>query len=250
MAFVSSAPAPAPAQRAPATNVNTSQRVSKRPTPIAMPSQRSILVMKAQAVASSQMAPMSPMSPSRRSQKQNIDPFVSLDVIQVSPTKVVEKKKEEVAPVQNENWQVELLYDGKCHLCSAQSNFLMKRDAGRGIIKFTDISSIDYEPTEHQNVSYTQAMGRLHAVKRDGTVLTGLEVFKTVYRAIGLEWFYQLMNIPVVGAAVQQAYDMFAEHRLRLTGRGDLADVIREREAELEAKAKEGPCEDTCHVDW
>ena len=38
-----------------------------------------------------------------------------------------------------------------------------------------------------------------------------------------------LTNLPVIGKLADIAYDVWSENRLRLTGRGELADVVRER---------------------
>ncbi|KAA8497280.1 Uncharacterized protein FVE85_1009 [Porphyridium purpureum] len=161
----------------------------------------------------------------------------------------IERSQLSYRDVDCDKWSIELLYDGACSLCTAEANFLMKRDTGRGNIKFVDISSIEYDASEHHNVSYEQAMGRLHAIKRDGTIITGIDVFRETYAAIGLLWVYHLMQNPVVGWMAERAYDIWAENRLRITGRGELADIIRERERLLEEK-NESECEDTCNIDW
>ena len=93
-------------------------------------------------------------------------------------------------------------------------------------------------------------MGRLHAIMRDGTIITGIDVFRATYAAVGLEWLYKLMQNPVIGWAAERAYDIWAENRLRITGRGNLADIIRERERLLDQMNEESDCEETCKVEW
>ncbi|MEO0687879.1 MAG: DCC1-like thiol-disulfide oxidoreductase family protein, partial [Cyanobacteria bacterium J06649_11] len=43
-------------------------------------------------------------------------------------------------------WKIKLLYDGECPLCVREVNFLTKKDAGRGIVKFVDIADPNYDP--------------------------------------------------------------------------------------------------------
>ena len=68
-------------------------------------------------------------------------------------------------------WKVNLLYDGDCPLCLREVNFLRKKDAGRGIVKFTDIADLNYSAEENGGVDFETAMGRIHAVLADGTVV-------------------------------------------------------------------------------
>ena len=50
---------------------------------------------------------------------------------------------------------------------------LRRRDSGRGAIDFVDIAAPDYDPAVHGGISFERAMERIHAVLRDGTVVTG-----------------------------------------------------------------------------
>ncbi|MEM9088649.1 MAG: DUF393 domain-containing protein [Cyanobacteria bacterium P01_F01_bin.53] len=142
-------------------------------------------------------------------------------------------------------WKVNLLYDGDCPLCLREVNLLQKKDAGRGIIKFTDIADLNYSAEENGGVDFETAMGRIHAVMADGTVVKNVEVFQRVYDAIGIGWMYAPTKWPVLGPLVNKIYDLWADKRLAMTGRASLADVITEREqklAALEDCAPDGRC--------
>ena len=41
-----------------------------------------------------------------------------------------------------------------------------------------------------RGIGYREAMGRIHAVAADGTVLQDVAVFREAYRLIGLGWLY------------------------------------------------------------
>lgn len=139
------------------------------------------------------------------------------------------------------SWKINLLYDGDCPLCLREVNFLQKKDAGRGIVKLTDIADIDYRPEENGGVDFETAMGRIHAVKADGTVVKNVAVFQEVYSALGIGWMYAPTKWPVMGPLVNKIYDLWADKRLAMTGRASLAEVIAQREEKI-ACAEAGRC--------
>ena len=77
-----------------------------------------------------------------------------------------------------DSWKINLLYDGACPLCVREVNFLQKKDAGRGIVKFTDIADLNYSPEENGGIDFETAMGRIHAVRADGTVVKNVAVLR------------------------------------------------------------------------
>ena len=153
----------------------------------------------------------------------------------------------ETAPIKSSttddvSWKVNLLYDGDCPLCLREVNFLRKKDAGRGIVKFTDIADLNYRAEENGGVDFESAMGRIHAVLADGTVVKNVEVFQHTYDALGIGWIYAVTKWPFLGPIVDKVYDLWADKRLALTGRASLEEVVAEREAKLAACDVEGRC--------
>ena len=130
-------------------------------------------------------------------------------------------------------WKIELLYDGECPLCMREVNFLQKRDAGRGLVNFVDIADYDYNPEAHGGVDFETAMGRIHAVLPDGTVVQNVEVFRRVYEILGMGWIYSVTKIPIVGAIADFLYAIWAKSRLALTGRPKLEDIVAQRQERL-----------------
>lgn len=131
------------------------------------------------------------------------------------------------------NWQIKLLYDGECPLCVREVNFLTQKDAGRGIVKFVDIASLDYDPQDNADIDYATAMGRIHAILPDGTIIKNVEVFQRVYECLGIGWVYAVTKIPVVGAIADWIYGIWADWRLKLTRRPDIDIIIAERQKKL-----------------
>ncbi|MBW4655735.1 MAG: DUF393 domain-containing protein [Kaiparowitsia implicata GSE-PSE-MK54-09C] len=139
-------------------------------------------------------------------------------------------------------WAIKLLYDGECPLCVREVNFLQTRDAGRGLVEFVDIADDAYDPAAHGNIAFETAMGRIHAVLPDGTIIQNVEVFRRVYEALGMGWVYALTTVPVIGAIADWVYGLWADWRLRLTGRADLATLVAARNQRL-ACTPEGRCQ-------
>lgn len=133
-------------------------------------------------------------------------------------------------------WQIKLLYDGQCPFCLREVNFLTKRDASRGLVEFVDITDDDYSPEAHGGVDFETAMGRIHAVLPDGTVVKNVEVFRRVYETLGIGWVYAITKWPVIGPVIDKLYEIWADWRLALTGRPDLTTILANRQQQRECK--------------
>ena len=139
------------------------------------------------------------------------------------------------------SWQIELLYDSECPLCMREVNFLKRRDAGRGLVAFVDIADESYTPEAHGGVDFKTAMGRIHAVLPDGTVIKNVEVFRRVYEILGMGWIYAVTKLPIIGSIVDRLYGVWADWRLALTGRPDLATIVADRQKRIECETQ-GRC--------
>lgn len=146
------------------------------------------------------------------------------------------------SPLASTSWQIKLLYDGECPLCVREVNFLRKRDAGRGLVEFVDIADENYNPQEHGGIDYETAMGRIHAVLTDGTIIKNVEVFRRVYEILGMGWIYAITKLPIIGFIVDALYGIWADWRLFLTGRPDLAMIVATRLHRIECKTQ-GRCQ-------
>lgn len=136
-------------------------------------------------------------------------------------------------PDQDLHWQIKLLYDGQCPLCVREVNFLSRRDAGRGKVAFVDVAEDSYRPEANGNIDFETAMGRIHALLPDGTILKNVEVFRRTYEILGLGWVYAATKLPLIGSLADWLYSLWADQRLRLTGRPDLTTLVAERQQRL-----------------
>ena len=95
---------------------------------------------------------------------------------------------------------------------------------------FVDIDAPDYRAEENGGVDFETAMGRIHAVLADGTVIRNVEVFRQIYSVLGIGWLYAPTKWPVVGPLVDKLYDFWADRRLAWTGRPPLETLVAERQ--------------------
>lgn len=138
-------------------------------------------------------------------------------------------------------WQIKLLYDGGCPLCLHEVNFLAQKDAGRGLVNFVDIADDNYDPVKHGGVDFVTAMGRIHAVLPDGSIIKNVEVFRRIYSILGIGWIYAPTRWPILGPIIDRVYDIWADWRLRVTGRPDIETLIMQRQERLRCSV-EGRC--------
>ena len=151
--------------------------------------------------------------------------------------------------VSKKNDKIDLLYDSECPICQMEVDFLKKRDIDNHI-RFTDLSSANYNPDEHGHVQFEEGMRKLHAVLPDGRVVRGVEVFRQTYEAIGLGWVFAATSLPVIGQVADYVYDIWAENRLRLTGRTAVAEILKQRAAELREMELADCDRDGCAIDF
>ena len=126
-----------------------------------------------------------------------------------------------------------LLFDGGCPLCVREVRFLEQRDRARNPadprLAFVDIDANDYNPAAHGGIDYRAAMGRIHAIDADGTVLRDVAVFRRAYELIGLGWLYAPTRWPLIAPLADLAYGVWARWRLVLTRRPSLDQLCEAR---------------------
>ncbi len=114
-------------------------------------------------------------------------------------------------------YELEAFYDGGCPLCLREVKFLKRLDR-HSRIQFTDISSPSFKAEEYGKTQQ-QFMQEMHARLPGGTWITGVEVFRRLYSAIGLRWLIWPSRLPGISHGLDCLYGIFAKRRLSLTGR-------------------------------
>lgn len=110
-----------------------------------------------------------------------------------------------------------VFFDGACPICDREIALMKRLDRRRRLV-CCDFSRPDFD-TASINIS-TAELGRvIHARWADGSVITGVEVFRAMWDAVGLGFLARLSRLSLVEPLVLRAYAWFARNRLRLTGR-------------------------------
>ena len=115
------------------------------------------------------------------------------------------------------SYPLTVFFDGACPICDREIA-LMRRLNRRERLVFCDFSRPDYDPTSI-NISPAELGRIIHARWGDGTVITGVDVFRAMWEAVGLGFLARLTRLSLVEPLVVKAYAWFARNRLRLTGR-------------------------------
>jgi predicted DCC family thiol-disulfide oxidoreductase YuxK len=119
-----------------------------------------------------------------------------------------------------------ILIDGDCPLCRHEGNLLRKLDKGRGRLALVDITDPAFDAGRY-GTTFDDVMGTIHGVRPDGSLATGVEVFRRAYDAVGWGWLWAPTGWPVIKPIVDRVYAFFAKHRLRLTGRPPVCETDR-----------------------
>lgn len=115
-----------------------------------------------------------------------------------------------------------VLIDGDCPLCRREAAFLRRLDRDRGRLCLVDITDTDFRPADYGR-TMAELMGEIHGTTADGSLITGMEVFRRAYQAVGVGWVLAPTGWPGLRGLFDGLYRWFARHRLRLTGRGEKA---------------------------
>lgn len=112
---------------------------------------------------------------------------------------------------------VEVFYDGDCPLCIREINLLRRWDTNNKI-RFTNIAEANFR-SEAVGKTYQQLMAEIHGRLPDGSWITGVDVFRKLYSAVGFPRLVALTRIPGISQILDFGYRVFAKNRLRFTGR-------------------------------
>lgn len=155
-----------------------------------------------------------------------------------------------VAPGAEDAWQVAYLYDGDCDMCQQLMATLRARDGDAHRIKFVNIASMSYDPRANEGVTYEEAMATIHAIKRDGTIITGPDAIRELYSTVGWGWIAAFMALPVIDQLVEAFYQVVAKYRLPLSGAVGTLTAMRRLKLTDEGVEHCVDDEEECEASW
>lgn len=109
-----------------------------------------------------------------------------------------------------------IYYDASCRLCDGEMRNLMLRNT-EGRLIFIDASGPDFE-SPIANTTRADLMSMIHAVRADGQVIRGVEVFRLAYGAVGLGWLTAPTGWPVLRQWADRTYPLLVRNRYRIPG--------------------------------
>jgi predicted DCC family thiol-disulfide oxidoreductase YuxK len=106
-----------------------------------------------------------------------------------------------------------IYYESACALCNSEMTNLRLRNTA-GLLRFVDVSDPAFDsppPGTHRE----DLLELIHAVRGDGTVIRGVEVFRLAYAAVGLTWVRRALSLPLLRGLAERSYPWIARHRHR-----------------------------------
>ena len=110
---------------------------------------------------------------------------------------------------------IHILYDGNCPICCRKTEFLKRHDQ-QGKLLFSDIRAENFH-TLKTGIPQHDLQKQIHAILRDGSIVSRMEVIRAAYREIGLGWIIAPTDWPLFRPLFDRLYDFVAKHRLSIS---------------------------------
>jgi predicted DCC family thiol-disulfide oxidoreductase YuxK len=114
------------------------------------------------------------------------------------------------------NFPLTLLYDASCPVCRLEMHALRERDMAKHpnapLLRLVDISAPGFDAAPYC-ATPAQMNALIHAVRPDGSLVVGVEVFRLAYGAVGLGRWFAPTGWHWLKPAFDLAYALFARNR-------------------------------------
>lgn len=120
---------------------------------------------------------------------------------------------------------VKIFYDSLCPVCSKEINMLKRLDKKQRI-EFVDITSTAFNPAQYGK-TIDDFVGTIHGQREDGSIVTGMSVFRMVYKEVGLGWLFAWTSWPILRPCTDYFYNLFAKIRPRFSSFDQTCDSGR-----------------------
>jgi predicted DCC family thiol-disulfide oxidoreductase YuxK len=110
-----------------------------------------------------------------------------------------------------QDYPLTLMYDGACPVCNLEMDNLKHRNT-QGLLAFIDIASPGFDALPY-GATLAEMNGLIHAVRPDGSLVIGVEVFRLAYGAVGLGQLTAPTAWPLLRPLIDAAYAIFARNR-------------------------------------
>lgn len=117
------------------------------------------------------------------------------------------------------HYPLTLLFDGACPFCRLEMEQLARRDALKRLV-FVDIAAPGFDLdwfAGDSGVTLADLNRLIHAVRPDGSLVAGVEVFRLAYGAVGLGPLWAPTALPLIKPLVDRGYAAFARNRYAIS---------------------------------
>ena len=115
------------------------------------------------------------------------------------------------------DYPLSVYFDGQCPICRREID-LMKLLNRKERLQFIDFADPSYRAADH-GLNQCELGRVIHARWSDGTVITGVEVFREMWNVVGFGFLARVSRQPTINKLLVKAYAWFSRNRLRLSGR-------------------------------
>ena len=95
---------------------------------------------------------------------------------------------------------------------------MLKGRKGHEKIWFEDISADTFKASNNKGITYDEAMKTIHVIRRDDTIITGMEALTSLYEQVGLGWVFKLAKLPGLSSVADIAYKLISKNRMAIGG--------------------------------
>lgn len=107
--------------------------------------------------------------------------------------------------------QLNVYFDGACHLCSKEIDSYKKKDL-KGSIKFIDISDTNFD-AEAEGLDPVEVNNYFHVKTKEGQIVKGVEAFVLIWKELEIfELLGKFCTSSVGSPIVKFAYVVFAQY--------------------------------------
>jgi predicted DCC family thiol-disulfide oxidoreductase YuxK len=114
------------------------------------------------------------------------------------------------------NFPLTLLYDASCPVCRLEMHALRERDLAKHpdapLLRLVDMSAPGFDAARY-GATLAQMNALIHAMRPDGSLVVGVEVFRLAYGAVGLGKWFAPTGWRWLKPLFDWAYALFARNR-------------------------------------
>lgn len=135
-----------------------------------------------------------------------------------------------------DEYPITVFHDGSCPICRLDVERLRSRN-DQGRLRFINIAAPEFDPGPY-GLTLEEFAGQIRAQLPDGSLVTGMEVFRRAYRAVGLGCFVAPTDWAPLKTLAEALYRFFARRRSAISRRfGSVFEALAVFQAHRRARA-------------